>query len=193
MGPRDVSVLGRTPEAAPTADEGIRRVEPQPPPSGYEGVGEHVAGVLRAAEEAADAMRRRAQEEAEELLGAARRKRNEADDYASDVRSAVETYASQQRKQAEEEARQTLAAAQAEARAVREAAQAMAARLEEESRRRRDETLEETRAIEERHRRAFEHLRDVVGQIEDILRGVPEARDGEERSLVEALSFKRRR
>jgi hypothetical protein len=109
-------VLGRGGDPAPLPDEGVGRVEPtSTAPSASENVGGHVAGVLRAAEEAAAQIRA------------------DADAYVTDTRHAVDAYASQERRAAEEEARQTLAAAQAEARAIREAAEAMAHRLEEES------------------------------------------------------------
>jgi hypothetical protein len=171
-------VLGRADDQAPISEEGVTRVEPAPrPASAFEDVGGHVAGVLRAAEEAAAQIRA------------------DADAYASDTRHAVDAYASQERRAAEEEARQTLAAAQAEARAVREAAEAMARRLEEESRERSEELREELRVLEERRNRALEDLREIAAHLEDVLAGAPAAAapDPGSPSLADALSLKRRR
>jgi hypothetical protein len=176
--PRNVSVVGRTDDPAPVPEEGVGRVEAsRRPASAFEDVGGHVAGVLRAAEEAAAQIRA------------------DADAYASDTRHAVDSYASQERRAAEEEARQTLAAAQAEARAVREAAEAMAHRLEEESQERRDRLRDELRVLEERRNRALDDLREIAAHLEDVLAGRPSASAPEPSSpsLVDALSLKRRR
>jgi hypothetical protein len=100
----------------PTADE-----------PGYSSVGERVAEILRAAEAAAEGIRRDAQAEAarirrdadaaahariENLARDAERARDEAEEYARDLRLAVEAYATKHRQQAEEEAREVLPTAQ---------------------------------------------------------------------------------
>ena len=193
----NISLVGasREPESAPA--EGIGRVEPAPlvpaPPSQpYADPGGHVAGVLRAAEDAAEQIRADARAEAAEIVRSAQRVRDEADAYALDVRQPVEAYANQQRREAEEEARKAAAGAEAEARALREAAQEMARGLEDETRRRREALREETRALEERRNRALDDLREIASGLEDVLvtkRDRPQAPS----SLDDALSITRRR
>jgi hypothetical protein len=172
-------VLGRSEDPTPVPEEAVSRVEPAAPgpASGSDDVGGRVAGVLRAAEEAATQIRA------------------DADAYASDTRHAVDSYASQERRAAEEEARRTLDAAQAEARAVREAAEAMARRLEEESQERGEKLREELRVLEERRNRALDDLREIAASIEDALSGRAGTRAPEpsSTSLADALSVKRRR
>jgi hypothetical protein len=155
----------------------VSPAEPAAPTPASDDVGGRVAGVLRAAEEAAAQIRA------------------DADAYASDTRHAVDSYASHERRAAEEEARRTLEAAQAEARAVREAAEAIAGRLEEESQERGEELREEIRVLEERRNRAVDDLREIAATLEDVLAGRTDtrAREPGSASLAEALSLKRRR
>ena len=102
--------------------------EPARQPSSSTAVGEHVTGILDAAEDAAKRIREEARAEASELerLAAveaerikkeltedARSLRAEAEEYARDMRLAVEAYATQHRRQADEEARTIVADAEA--------------------------------------------------------------------------------
>jgi hypothetical protein len=147
-------------------------------------VGSRVDAILRAAEEAGEALRAEARAEAasireradqdarariSELTAEADRARREADDYASDIRLAVDAYAAQERREATEEAERARAEAQEEARAMREAAEAMARDIEAEARRRAEDLRQEIRLLDDRRQRAFESLRDVAAQLEDVL------------------------
>jgi flagellar biosynthesis GTPase FlhF len=182
-------VLGR--EHLPEeGEEGVGRNEPDPPHQPYVDVGERIASVLHAAEQAAEQIRTDARREAEELTAGARQARDEADEYAQDVRSGVDGYANQHRREAEEEARQMLATAEAEAKALREAAQDMARQLEDEGRRRREELRDETRHLEERRKRALEDIREIAAQLEDVI-GSAQVSEGGEQALDEALAVRR--
>lgn len=150
---------------------------------GYTDVGETVAGVLRAAEEAAEKIRAEARAQAieivegaqgsastriDELTRDAERSRQDADDYAKDIRQAVDSYGSQQRREAEEEARRIVADAEEQARAMREAAQEMAGQIEAEARRRHDGLREEIRSLEERRQRVLVGLRELAAQLNEL-------------------------
>lgn len=156
-------------------------------PRGPADIGEAVAGVLRAADDAAEKMRADARAEAavildqaqarassriEELTREAERTRSDAEDYAKDVRSAVDGYGTQQRREAEEEARRIVADAEEHARAVREAAQAMAGQIEGEARTRHETLRDEIRILEDHRQQALDRLRDLVLELNDFL---PEA------------------
>jgi cell division septum initiation protein DivIVA len=166
MRPRNVSVVGQG-DHDPLPDEGVVRVEANRSP--YEDLGERVAGVLAAADEAAARIQGEAETEAERV-------RHAADEYANDVQAAVAAYAKEQRREAEEQAEATVAAANAEARALREAAQAMADRLEEEARRGTLKLREDTRALEERRRQALDDLREIAAALQDLVDGETAAR-----------------
>ena len=168
--------------------------------------GSHVAGVLNAAEDAAETIRAKARRDADEILrdakadGAARveeltregaRVRLEADDYARDIRAAVDSYGTQTRREAEEQARKLLADAEEQARATREAAQEMGVELEADARRRHESLVRETRSLEERRQRVLDGLRDLAAQLQDAL-VEPTSRDVDE-SLADALDIERRR
>jgi vacuolar-type H+-ATPase subunit E/Vma4 len=169
-------------------------------------VGSRVAGILEAAETAAEQIRadalreahetmRRAEGEAdvriEELTREAERVRSEADDYARDIRQAVDSYGTQARREAEEEVRRLVAEAEEEARAVREAAQGIAERIQTDAHRRHENLQREAKILEERRQRVLDGLRDLVAQLQDAL--VEPATSGEEESLVDALDVERRR
>jgi hypothetical protein len=172
----------------------------------YADIGERVAGVLAAAEQAAQeitshaeqgaaGIRRQAEEAASSRLEQARQEadktRSEAERDVRDTREAVDSYASQRRREAEEQSQRMLAEAEAEARAVREAAEEMAVRIEDTARRRQEALREESRLVEARMQRALEGFRQMATRLEDLLE-TPERADGEE-SLVEALDVDRRR
>lgn len=181
----------------------------QTPHSGQSGdsrdVADAVAGVLRAAEEAAEKIRadartqaldivERAQGEADtriaELTREAVRTRTEADDYAHDVRAAVDGYGTQQRREAEEDARQILADAEEQARATREAAEEMSQRIQGEVQGRHEHLRDEVRALEERRSRALDDLRDLAAQLADLLPEHEPAPRGAD--LLEALEVDQR-
>jgi hypothetical protein len=147
-------------------------------------VGSRVSAILAAAERAAEELRTEAKREVTVLLGRAEsdaagriseltaeaeRTRGDADDYASDVRLAVDAYASQHRREAEEEGRRAVAEAEEQARAMRETAEDMARQIDGDARRRVDELRQEIKVLEDRRERAFQSLRDVAAQLEDVL------------------------
>ena len=144
--------------------------------STYAEIGERVAGVLSAAEVAAERIRADARSEAEELVDQARR---EAEDvrakttaYDSDTRAAVESYATERRRDADQQERKQLADAEVQARATREAAEEMARDIEEAARQRGQALREESRSVEERLQRAVQGLRGMTVQLEELL-GAP--------------------
>lgn len=190
---RDVSVLGRDELSVVVPEAGVGRVEALGRDSAYDGVGERVAGVLEAADAAAEQIVGEARREADEILAVARRTREEADAYASELRTAVEAYAHQHGREAESAARQVLEEARAQARALREAAEAIARRVDGEAVRRREALRDETRALEARRKRAHEDLRELAAQLEEILADASAADSERPLSFGDALSLRHRR
>jgi hypothetical protein len=161
-------------------------------------LGDRVAAVLQAAEEAAEQIRtdakmateqmtREAKQESTSLLENARneaqRVRVEADREARNTREAVESYATNHRREAEEKAAKMLSEAESQARASREAAEAMAKQIEERAQTLGEEVREQERMIRGRMQRYLAALRDVSTQIEEV---IGETERGEP-TLVEAL------
>jgi hypothetical protein len=187
------------------SDESEAKSTEQETPAGsrdYTALGDRVAAVLQAAEEAsaqmrndahvaAEQMTRQAEQEAKSLLedakAEAQKLRLEADTDARNTREAVETYATKHRREAEEKASRALSEAEAQARASREAAEAMARQIEERAQTLGEEVREQERMIRGRMQRYLAALRDVSGQIEDVL-GETER---PEPTLVEALDPER--
>jgi cell division septum initiation protein DivIVA len=132
-------------------------------------LGDRVAAVLRAAEEAAEQIRTDAQAAAERVT-------RQAEDEAK-------TRLEESRR----EAVRVLSDAETQARAAREAAEAMVQRIQESARSLEEEVREQERMIRGRMQRYLAGLRDVSGQIETVLheteRGAP--------PLVEALNVER--
>jgi chromosome segregation ATPase len=196
-------VLGRSFD---DSEEKVTPLSQQPAQAkGYTDVGEAVAGVLRAAEEAAEKIRTEARTQAIEIVEAARgdatsrieeltreaeRTRNDAEDYANDIRQAVESYGSQQRREAEQEARRVLAEAEGQARATREAAQEMAGQLEGEARLRSDRLRDEIRSLEDRRERVLVGLRELAAELNGLF---PELGAGrrDQGELLDALHVER--
>ena len=178
MNPKNAPVLG---DAAVEPEIGAGDRIPVPSRSGYDEFGDRVAGVLAAAEQAAEQIRKDAELEIERL-------REEADQYALDVRNAVDSYAQKHRREAEAEIRDMLESAQAEARAMREAAQAMAGQLQEEARRAREGLSNDTRALEDRRTRALDDLRDIAATLQDLV-----ADTGDTNGRGDASTLRRRR
>jgi hypothetical protein len=186
-------------EATPLEESAAR------PAQGFTDVGDAVAGVLRAAEEAAERIRAEARTQAREIVERskgdaatrvddltreAQRAHREADEYARDIRQAVDSYGTQQRREAEEEARGILADAEEQARATREAAQEMALQIEGDARRRQERVREDVRSLEERRQRIVESLRDMAAQLNDLFPELePSTRESE---MLDALDVERR-
>jgi hypothetical protein len=184
-----------------------RPEDEKPATSGSTDVGARVAGILEAAERAAEQIRadavrdthetkRQAEADAEvrieELLREAKRVRAEADDYARDIRQAVDSYGTQARREAEEEARRLVSDAEGQARATREAAQAMSEQIQADARRRHETLQREAKALEERRQRVLDGLRDLVAQLQDAL-VEPSRAAVDEDSLIDTLDVERRR
>jgi cell division septum initiation protein DivIVA len=173
-----------------TADHGVSDapyVASQPTTSTFADIGERVAGVLAAAEAAANQIREDARGSADEILSIAREEaealRRDASAYDTDTRAAVESYASDRRREVDEDVQQLLADAESQARATRQAAEAMARRIEEDAKRRGQALREESRAVEERLTKAAQGLRRMTAEIDELL-GAP---DGTGESLTDAL------
>ncbi len=171
-----------------TADHELPAVQATPT-GGYAEIGERVAGVLSAAEAAAEQIRADARVDAEDLLRAAKEDaeevRRETMAYDSDTRAQVGAYAIERRRDAEQQVQKQLADAEAQARATREAAEEMARQIEEDGRQRGHALREESRAVEERLKKALFGLRRMTVELEELV-GTPAAQsDGE--SLADAL------
>ena len=194
-------MLGRSDDAF---EEEATPLEQSAPARGYTDVGDAVAGVLRAAEEAAEKIKSEAHTQAQEIVERAKgdastrvdeltreaeRTRHDAEDYARDIRQAVDTYGTQQRREAEEEARGILGDAEEQARATREAAQEMALQIEGDARRRQERLREDVRSLEERRQRVIESLRDMASQLNDLFPELePSPRETE---MLDALEVER--
>jgi cell division septum initiation protein DivIVA len=185
-GQRDEGIRGMT----ETADRDLSSAPVTPSErdsSHFADIGERVAGVLAAAETAANQIREDARLSAEEILSAAA---EEADDvrrkaaaYDADTRAAVDSFASERRRESEQEIQTQLADSEAQARATRQAAEAMARQIEEDGRRRGEALRDESTAVEERLRKAHAGLRRMTVEIEQLLG--PQSEDGE--TLADAL------
>jgi hypothetical protein len=167
-------------------------------------LGSRVAGILEAAEDAAEQIRAEARAEAAssrrqaEEAAAARSQsaeqqadamRTKADEDAAAIRRRGEEDATERRRAAEAQARKTLADAEAQARATREAARAMANQIEISARSRVEALERETAPHEARLRRALTGLRELTSQLDEL---VGSRRAGEEPSDVEVLEERRR-
>jgi len=198
-------VLGRSDETERGVEEVTPFAEAPRQATAHADVGDAVAAVIRAAEEAAEKIRGEAQTQAREIVersGAdasariegltreAERTRSDAEEYARDVRTAVDGYGTQQRRDAEEEARQILADAEEQARATREAAQEMAQQIDAEAHSRHERLREEIRSLEERRSRILHDLRELAAQLNDL---IPELGDpiARETGLLDALEVDR--
>jgi hypothetical protein len=132
-------------------------------------LGDRVAAVLRAAEEAAEQIRTDAQAAAEQVTRQA------------------EHEAKARLEESRREAVRVLSDAETQARASREAAEAMVQRIQESARSLEEEVREQERMIRGRMQRYLAGLRDASGQIEAVLRETE--RDAP--PLVEALNVER--
>jgi cell division septum initiation protein DivIVA len=132
-------------------------------------LGDRVAAVLRAAEEAAEQIRTDAQAASERVTRQA------------------EHEAKARLEESRREAVRVLSDAEAQARASREAAEAMVQRIQESARSLEEEVREQERMIRGRMQRYLAGLRDASGQIEAVLRETE--RDAP--PLVEALNVER--
>jgi vacuolar-type H+-ATPase subunit H len=120
-------------------------------------LGEHVASILSAAEQAADQIRADAEREAEQLR--------------TDAAEAARSHHESTRARATDEAERLVSAATADARAIRDTARAAATRIAEEGQRRLQELRTDARALEGRFESAVDELHDLIAQLDDVVQG----------------------
>jgi hypothetical protein len=141
-------------------DEQAVTSSPEPPAAAaardYAELGERVAAVLRAAEEAAEEIQEEALRKADAL-----RRRGE-----TEARAQVEN----ERAKAAADAGRLRKAAVADAEAIRDTAQAAAGRIAQEGQRRLGELREDGRALEGRFESAVDDLHDLIAQLEAVVR-----------------------
>jgi hypothetical protein len=154
----------------------------------YADIGERVAGVLSAAEDAAQQIRAEARSEAEHIRSAARTEadavRREADAYDTEIRTAVETFASERRREADTEVQRLLSDSETQARATRQAAEAMARQIEQDGIQRGQALRDESKVVEERLKKALVSFRRITVELEELV-GAGAPATGE--SLADAL------
>jgi hypothetical protein len=129
----------------------------------YADIGVRVAGVLNAAEEAAEQIRSDARRSADDI-----RRHAEAD---------ARKFAAERRREADQEAHRVLAAAHAQAKAIREDAQAAVRQVEEAGLLRQEQFRQQIRGLEQRVEQALDGLRSVTAQLQDVvLDAAPDAK-----------------
>lgn len=146
------------------------------PPRDYTDVGDRVASILNAAEEAASRIRTDASREAEKLRA----------DAESEARSLLDD----RRREAELEADGLVASAAADAQAIHTAAEAAARRIAEVGHQKLEGLRSEARALEGRFETAIDDLRDLTAQLEEVVVGAAgrgEAHPAPESELAEDL------
>lgn len=121
----------------------------------YADVGVRVAGVLNAAEEAAEQIRTDARRTADDI-----RRQAEAD---------ARKFASQRRREADQEAHRVIAEAQVQAQAIRDEAHAAARQIEEAGLQRQEQFRVHMRGLEQRVEHALDGLRSVTAQLQDVV------------------------
>jgi hypothetical protein len=144
---------------------------------GYSEIGDRIAAILNAAEEAAERIRTTARDEAagilrhahetaahrvEELTREPERLRDEAAQAAHRTREEADAYSSDTRSDADRVARETVAQAQAEAEELRRAAHADVREIEEHGRRRQQEIAAEIKELSELRDDTARRVQDAV-------------------------------
>ena len=142
------------------------------PTRDYADLGERVAAVLNAAEEAAAAIRAEAESEAEAVR--------------SEAAAAAQGSAEEERRLGAEEADRLVSSAIEDAGAIREAAHAAASRVAEEGRRRLGELRDDARRLEGRFERAVDDLNDLIAQLDAVVQGAVERPERHETSAADA-------
>jgi hypothetical protein len=135
-------------------------------------LGEHVASIVSAAEQAARQIRADAEREAEEL-------RTSAAD-------AARAHTDSSRARATDEAERLVGAAMADARAIRDTARAAATRIAEEGQRRLHELRSDARSLEGRFEQAVDELHDLISQLDDVVQSAVRRPDTPPLSIVES-------
>ncbi|MBD0317342.1 MAG: hypothetical protein ICV71_02365 [Thermoleophilia bacterium] len=132
----------------------------------YDELGERVASVLNAAEQAAEQIRADAMSAAEQTR--------------RDAEAEARSYAEERRREADVESERRRSEALAEATSIRDGAQAAARRIAEEGQRHLRELREDARALERRFVAAIDDLRDLVSEVEEA---VPNPGEGDHRDV----------
>jgi hypothetical protein len=147
----------------------------------YAQIGEQVASVLAAAQQAAEEIRTKALEEAEAIRAEAGREAQqvrresealgaEADEYSRQTREAADGYVATTRQSVEEEAAQRRAELDQEVRETHRAAEQQAREIETEALKRRTAIIEEAKRSEARLEQLLGVYRGMTSQLEDVLR-----------------------
>jgi hypothetical protein len=145
---------------------------PRPTIRDYADVGDRVAAILNAAEEAAMKIRADAERVAETT-------RRDAD-------RETERYAHERRRQADGELERLVAGAAADAETIRATARYAAERIGEEGHRRLEELRGEARVLERRFESAVDGLRDLIAELQEAVLNAAEPRETSERPAEEA-------
>jgi hypothetical protein len=157
--------------------------------SAYSEVGERIAAILDAAEEAAERIRTTARDEAagilrhahhtaaqrvEELTREPERLRDEAAQAAHRTREEADAYAAETRSDADRAARDAVATAQREADELRQAAHDEVRRIEEDGRRRGQEIAAEIKALTDLRDDTARRVQEVVAGLRSAASGLEE-------------------
>jgi hypothetical protein len=156
----------------------------------YRHVGEEVAAVLTAAEDAAAQIREAAIREAEQTrlaadeqaaatLAEAHARRAEADSYSRETRAAADAYVDETRRITHEEAARSVSEAEEQARLIRAEAEQKASDLEAEASRGRDALTKSAEAIETRLESVLTTFGRVTAELEELLPAERRSRAGE--------------
>lgn len=144
------------------------------PPRDYTDVGDRVAAILNAAEEAASGIRTDASRQAERLR--------------ADAETEANALLQERRREADLEAERVLSSATEDAEALRTAAEAATRRIAEVGQQKLEGLRAEARALEGRFEAAVDDLRDLTAQLEDVVVGVVRRDDAHPgRQLTEDL------
>jgi hypothetical protein len=156
----------------------------------YRHVGEEVAAVLTAAEDAAaqireaalrdaEQTRRAADEQAAAMLAEAQARRAEADSYGLETRAAADAYVEETRRAAGEEAARRVSEAEEQARLIRAEAEQKASDLEAEATRGRDALTKSAEAMETRLESVLTTFGRVTAELEELLPAERRSRAGD--------------
>ena len=183
---------GRPRAAERPKERNVSQPAPQASDPGRQGsfdeIGTSVAGILQAAEAAADqiraeavkaatGIREAADDEAKARVARAENEvtklRREAQVKAKEAQSAAEAELESQRKEAEAQVRSILAAAKTQARAVHDAAEEEARAIEVAAREREAALRAQVQPLEENVQRLLETVRFIGGQLEEAVADIP--------------------
>jgi hypothetical protein len=185
---RSIDVKFRQSKAERSEPSGGERAERGPGLEGsaeggsaaYRHVGDEVAAVLTAAEQAAAQIRETALREAEQTrldaeekvaasLADVQARRAEVDNYSEETRDAADAYAEETHRSANEKAARRVSQAEEQARRIQAEAKEKARELEAEAGRRRDELTKSAEALEVRIESMLAAFRGVITEFDELL------------------------